>query len=645
MVGILVFIVFIFLLNLQYIKSLNNIKFSNDLNTDLLLNTTSGLFQGKQVRINDVPIKQFFGIPYGEKPIRFQMPIPKQYNTKTTVHAIERTPACLQISGGLSYGPFQLSDMFDEDCLTLNIFLPKTKSSMPKAIMVFSSSDSNQIGSASLFDGSAIAAIGDVIVITINYRLNIFGFLTPDTNIMSGNYGLYDQLLALKWISSNAKHFNGDAKRITYVGHSADATNAILLAMSKHSDGIIARVIAQSGCPFHQWSIDRQPIVRFNNVIKQNNMNSKKKFLSSNIEQLKTMAAKDFQYTYQYGLDKSSDYPFPVVDNDLVIDNFEQLIHTGSLVNTDILIGVTADESLYLAEEHIFYNYLPKQNRKNSSIVTNSRSSAKSITEYEQIHGFSYFKKKKFIKNFLKKYHPEYLCFYEEIEAQYMPKIKRERSLTEIAHLYTNLVSDLMIYYDLIRFLRERLQSQSKASTYVYYYTNPAIFNLNNLLQRIPNMVGHFAELDLIWGVPFFNRSNLSYTSDETELSRQMIRYWTNFAKTGNPNEPNSVSVQWPPYEKIKKSYINFHAKKLLVEDNFLEARFQFWNIIAHRQLCIPFYWYHTSLLVGILILTIFLILIYIFFNSKRSRRNIKPTELTTTNIITTYHFLPSVVS
>ncbi|CAF0825420.1 unnamed protein product [Adineta steineri] len=425
----------------------------------------------------------------------------------------------------------------------------------------------------------------------------------------------------------------------------ADATNAILLAMSKHSDGIIARVIAQSGCPFHQWSVDRQPIVRFNNVLKQNNMNSKKKFLHSNIEQLKTMAAKDFQYTYQYGLDKSSDYPFPVVDNDLVIDNFEQLIHTGSLVNTDILIGVTADESLYLAEEHIFYNYLPKQNRKNSSIVTNSRSSAKSITEYEQIHGFSYFKKKKFIKNFLKKYHPEYLCFYEEIEAQYMPKIKRERSLTEIAHLYTNLVSDLMIYYDLIRFLRERLQSQSKASTYVYYYTNPAIFNLNNLLQRIPNMVGHFAELDLIWGVPFFNRSNLSYTSDETELSRQMIRYWTNFAKTGNPNEPNSVSVQWPPYEKIKKSYINFHAKKLLVEDNFLEARFQFWNIIAHRQLCIPFYWYHTSLLVGILILTIFLILIYIFFNSKRSRRNIKPTELTTTNIITTYHFLPSVVS
>jgi carboxylesterase type B len=119
--------------------------------------------------------------------------------------------------------------------------------------MVFCHGGSNQVGSASLFDGSAIAAIGDVIVITINYRLNILGFLTPNTDIMSGNYGLHDQLLALKWISINAKNFNGDPKRITYVGHSTGAANAMLLAMSKRSDGLIARVIAQSGCPLNQW--------------------------------------------------------------------------------------------------------------------------------------------------------------------------------------------------------------------------------------------------------------------------------------------------------------------------------------------------------------------------------------------------------
>jgi len=102
--------------------------------------------------------------------------------------------------------------------------------------------------------------------------------------------------------------------------------------------------------------------------------------------------------------------------------------------------------------------------------------------------------------------------------------------------------SDLMFYYDLVRFLRERLYSEASTSTYVYYYTNPPIFNFENVLRRIPDMVGHFAELDLIWGIPFFNGSNtniaykmnLAYTSKEIELSYQMIRYWTNFAKTGN---------------------------------------------------------------------------------------------------------------
>jgi carboxylesterase type B len=227
--------------------------FHKTFSNELRINTTSGIYEGKEVIVNNVPIRQFFGIPYGEKPARFEMPKLRQYKSKNIVRATERTSGCLQAPGGLSYGPFELSDMYEEDCLTLNMFIPKTKSSSRKAIMVFCHGGSNQVGSASLFDGSAIAAIGDVIVITINYRLNILGFLTPGPDVMSGNYGLHDQILALKWISINGQYFNGDSKRITYIGHSAGAANAVLLAMSKRSDGLIARVIAQSGCPLNQW--------------------------------------------------------------------------------------------------------------------------------------------------------------------------------------------------------------------------------------------------------------------------------------------------------------------------------------------------------------------------------------------------------
>jgi carboxylesterase type B len=207
------------------------------------------------------------------------------------------------------------------------------------------------------------------------------------------------------------------------------------------------------------------------------------------------------------------------------------MIRTGPLINVDMLIGVTADESLYFAEEHMFNHYLPKKYRSRSLTKINSTK----LIEQDKSHGFFYFKKNKYIKNYLQTNYPNHLCFYDEIQARYMPN---QHNLTEIAQRYTNLISDLMFYYDLVRFLRERLHSESSASTYVYYYTYPPIFNLENVFRRIPNMVGHFAEIDLIWGIPFFNRTNinmnLSYTSEEKDLSFQMIRYWTNFAKTGN---------------------------------------------------------------------------------------------------------------
>jgi hypothetical protein len=113
----------------------------------------------------------------------------------------------------------------------------------------------------------------------------------------------------------------------------------------------------------------------------------------------------------------------------------------------------------------------------------------------------------------------------------------------------------------------------------------------------------------------------------------------------GNPNEPEYVPVNWPLYEQTKKSYIKFHAYDAEIEENFFEERFQFWNMILHSRICRPFRWYHTCLLVGILILVVVLLAIYIFYNAKRSHRNIKPTEITNTDVVTTYHFLPTVVS
>jgi hypothetical protein len=128
-----------------------------------------------------------------------------------------------------------------------------------------------------------------------------------------------------------------------------------------------------------------------------------------------------------------------VIDNDILSNNLEQMIRTGPLTNVDLLIGVTADESLYFAEEHIFNYYLPKKYRQNPLLKANSRSSIKSI-EHDQSHGFSFFKKNKYIKNYLQTNYPNYLCFYDEIQARYMPDLEHQHNLTEIARRYTNLI-------------------------------------------------------------------------------------------------------------------------------------------------------------------------------------------------------------
>ncbi|CAF0722473.1 unnamed protein product [Didymodactylos carnosus] len=576
------------------------------------INTTSGQFLGRQITIRNVPVQQFFGVPYAEQPQRFELPVIRSYNP-TPGNATQIAPGCLQAPGGLSYGPFDLLDLYNEDCLTVNIFVPHEERIIKKnkAIMVFCHGGSNQVGSASLFDGSVIAALGDVIVITINYRLNILGFLSPGKHIMKGNYGLHDQLLALKWISINAESFGGDNQRITYVGHSAGAANVALIAMSKKSKGLVHRIISQSGSPLNIWAIDRNPSIRFNNVAKRNDFKIKRDDASKRaiVEHLKKLTPDEFRYMYHSGLEISPDYPFPIIDDDILESNLEQMILEEPFRNVDMLIGVTADESLYFAEEHIFHHYLPRKYRTTPTVATTTTPLSLNAVKHQidneqQPKGFSYFKKNKYIKKYLQTNYPDHLCFHDEIKARYMPKTTS--NISEIAGLYTNLVSDLMFYYDLIRFLHERLKSKPQAKTYAYYYTYPPIFDLENVLRRIPNMVGHFAELDLTWGVPFYNKDsqinraysmNLSYTKEEIDLSEQMIHYWTNFVKTGDPNEPNNLPVYWPPYEETNKSFINFHALKIKAEQYYLEERFLFWDMILNRRTCSHFRWYHTTLL------------------------------------------------
>ncbi len=139
-----------------------------------------------------------------------------------------------------------------EDCLTLNVFAPANARDMPVMVWIHGGGLVNGSGTAALYDGSALASQG-VIVVTINYRLGRFGFFAHPALTAEqrggplANYGLMDQLAALRWVRRNIASFGGDPANVTVFGESAGGMSVNRLMMMREARGLFAKAIVESG--------------------------------------------------------------------------------------------------------------------------------------------------------------------------------------------------------------------------------------------------------------------------------------------------------------------------------------------------------------------------------------------------------------
>lgn len=190
----------------------------------------------------------FKNIPFAQPPVgdlRWRAPLPAKAWTGVR-DATTMGPMCHQNDNP------QLPH--SEDCLQLNVWTPKWPQTSPVPVMVWVHGGGNTAGSGieALFNGEVLARHG-VVVVNINYRLGIFGFfahpgLTKESpHHASGNYGLADQIMALRWVQENIARFGGDPKNVTIFGESAGAGDVNALIASPLTKGLFVRVIAQSG--------------------------------------------------------------------------------------------------------------------------------------------------------------------------------------------------------------------------------------------------------------------------------------------------------------------------------------------------------------------------------------------------------------
>lgn len=216
---------------------------------DAVVVTSSGRVSGH----SDEKVAAFLGIPYAAPPTgdnRWQPPKPVSW---PGTHVAEKFgPSCPQ-SIFPSLGPwtheYLPSGATSEDCLTLNIWKPaKVSGKLPVMVWIHGGGFTSGSSSVEVYDGSELAKKG-IIVVSINYRVGFLGSLaSPDfRNSGGGNFGVQDQIAALRWVRDNINAFGGDPKRVTISGQSAGAFSVHYLMLSPQAKGLFQRAIPQSG--------------------------------------------------------------------------------------------------------------------------------------------------------------------------------------------------------------------------------------------------------------------------------------------------------------------------------------------------------------------------------------------------------------
>eukprot|EP00929_Paragymnodinium_shiwhaense_P010159 TRINITY_DN11466_c0_g1_i2.p1 TRINITY_DN11466_c0_g1~~TRINITY_DN11466_c0_g1_i2.p1 ORF type:complete len:593 (+),score=116.81 TRINITY_DN11466_c0_g1_i2:56-1834(+) len=195
------------------------------------------------------------GIPFGHAP-RFEPPQPKKPWQPEVLRAVDFGPACMHPSG---YRPESVA----EDCLYLNVFTPKRKvlEGSPKPVLVWLHGGGYTVGAGSdthKEDVQEMVLTHEVIVVSINYRLGVFGFsgsehLRSGVDGSTGNFGMQDQRLALKWIQDNIGAFGGDPKRVSVMGWSAGAASISVHLTAPLSRGLFQSAVMLSG-GFTDWA-------------------------------------------------------------------------------------------------------------------------------------------------------------------------------------------------------------------------------------------------------------------------------------------------------------------------------------------------------------------------------------------------------
>lgn len=492
-------------------------------------------------------LQEFFGVPFAKPPVgnlRWKAPQPPD-NWKGVFQTKKFRPRPVQaiVFGDMS----SRSEGLSEDCLYLNVWSPATYGAkgLPVLVYFYGGGFVAGDGSEPRYDGASMAKKG-IVVVTVNYRLNIFGFfahaeLSAEASYKgSGNYGLLDQNEALKWVRQNIAVFGGDPSKVTIAGESAGSISVSAQMASPLSKGLFAGAIGESGAGINPTL---SPVSL--KEAEKTGADFAKGIGANSLAALRAMSTQQLYELYN----TSKRFGFPtVIDGYFYTKTIAETFKAGEQSKVPLLVGWNSAE----------------------------------------IPGMAFMQGQPYTEeNYVKKVKDAYPNDYEEVL-----KLYPHDSAKQIELSATALAADRFISYSTWKwFDLQRNYSNQPVYRYLFARIRPPLADnsltpglaggtvkKNSTAPQAPPPVGaaHASEIEYCMGNLYLVH-DYAWTDDDYKVSATMEEYFANFIKTENPN--GTGLPNWPVAAKDAPDpdvmVIDIESKAVKAKD---DARYQFLN-------------------------------------------------------------------
>lgn len=469
-------------------------------------------------RINQT-MDVFKGIPYAEPPVgpnRFRKPVTK-VKWDGVLNATSFRAICWQVPD------FDLVPPQSEDCLYLNIWSPSVKRrNIP--VMVWIHGGAFALGStrSKIYDGRPLTAYNDVVVVSIQYRLNGFGFLTTGDDVMRGNYGLWDQNLALSWIKQNIAEFGGDPEKITLFGQSAGGASVGFHLLQPLSWNYFHNAIMMSGSMLTPSAIQLDTSIAVETAYQIGRLVGCD--LAFKSEELAECLRTVDEYELILAMDKVLFKLEPTVDGEFITAPPQTLVRDGLFKQVSILLGSALNDgalATVMAYPDQIFKLKPSSDR---------------LDFREHLQG---------VYSFVNQ------LILDAIEQQYIDWSHADDPAANYFYTFMDIETDETFLCTQETVSRKYEENGNDVYRYLFTHKPSA-----SAWPPFPvwKGVAHGDDVPFVFGSVFIPEfADVDVPQEEIDLSIKMMTYYTNFAKTGNPNfgddeSKNGTESVWLKY-------------------------------------------------------------------------------------------------